>query len=121
MQVTNPTKVTFVSLPSMFQVCEAGPCSSNSPTWEAGPWSNCSAPCGLGTRSRQVSCSLLGETVSDDHCSRDTRPVREEVCDMGSCATNTWFFSAWSDQVNPKLPSSETPKAVTDLQSGTQA
>ncbi|KAG0716300.1 Thrombospondin type-1 domain-containing protein 4 [Chionoecetes opilio] len=80
------------------QVCTAGPCRGTNPTWEIGSWTNCSAPCGLGTRSRHVSCTIEGASVNDDLCSLDARPVREEVCDMGSCATNTWFFSAWSQQ-----------------------
>ncbi|KAG7157127.1 Thrombospondin type-1 domain-containing protein 4-like 2 [Homarus americanus] len=80
------------------QVCEIGRCSSTTPEWEAGPWSNCSAPCGLGTRKRLVTCVVGGVAVEEDLCTATTRPVKEQVCDMGSCATNTWFFSSWSDQ-----------------------
>nr|XP_053635617.1 uncharacterized protein LOC128690888 isoform X1 [Cherax quadricarinatus]XP_053635618.1 uncharacterized protein LOC128690888 isoform X1 [Cherax quadricarinatus]XP_053635619.1 uncharacterized protein LOC128690888 isoform X1 [Cherax quadricarinatus] len=80
------------------QVCEMGRCSSNTPEWDSGPWSNCSAPCGLGTRTRTVTCILRSVPVSEESCSSNTRPDKEQVCDMGSCATNTWFFSRWSEQ-----------------------
>lgn len=103
------------------QVCKAGPCSSTSPTWEAGSWSNCSAPCGLGTRSRQVSCTVEGVDASDDSCDLSARPVREEVCDMGSCATNTWFFSAWSEQCSEPCGAGVQTRRVHCLAGDSQA
>ncbi|KAK3859060.1 hypothetical protein Pcinc_034783 [Petrolisthes cinctipes] len=79
------------------QVCDKRPCNVG-PVWEAGPWTNCSAPCGLGTRTRRVSCMVDGIAVDQNSCQASTQPAAEEVCDMGSCATNVWFFSNWSSQ-----------------------
>ncbi|XP_068230780.1 ADAMTS-like protein 2 [Palaemon carinicauda] len=83
---------------STSQVCERGRCPSTSPEWDTGPWSNCSAPCGLGSRSREVRCLLGGTQVDDESCEAERYPDDEQDCDMGSCATNTWFFSGWADQ-----------------------
>lgn len=83
---------------STSQVCEMGRCPSASPEWDASAWSNCSAPCGLGKRFRLVKCVASGVQVQDGECEGASRPQAEEVCDMGSCATSTWFFSEWAQQ-----------------------
>ncbi|XP_066943265.1 ADAMTS-like protein 2 [Macrobrachium rosenbergii] len=80
------------------QVCEMGRCPSTSPEWDTGPWSNCSAPCGFGSRSREVRCLLGGTQIDDESCDAESQPEEEQDCDMGSCAMNTWFFSEWADQ-----------------------
>lgn len=85
--------------PESQQVCEMGRCPSASPEWDASAWSNCSAPCGLGKRFRLVKCVASGVQVQDGECEGASRPQAEEVCDMGSCATSTWFFSEWAQQV----------------------
>ncbi|XP_047474105.1 uncharacterized protein LOC125028674 [Penaeus chinensis] len=87
---------------STSQVCEMGRCPSASPEWEASAWSNCSAPCGLGKRFRQVKCVASGVQVQDGECEGGSRPQAEEVCDMGSCATSTWFFSEWAQQCSER-------------------
>ena len=86
---------THIFIPSLPQVCKRPSCN-NIPNWETGDWSDCSVACGLGTRSRRVTCMAAGSNIPHMHCS-DKRPSDQEMCDMGSCATKTWFFSPWDD------------------------
>ncbi|XP_076060824.1 uncharacterized protein LOC143036854 [Oratosquilla oratoria] len=83
---------------SRSQVCKLRECASEHPTWEVGPWGNCTAPCGVGTRRRSITCVEKGLQVEEDKCSGEYLAEEEELCHMGSCAINTWFFSDWSDQ-----------------------
>ncbi|CAI9731140.1 4 isoform X1 [Octopus vulgaris] len=73
--------------------CQNKPCSQ----WEIKEWSKCSVECGLGQRSRKVTCvSADGRVIPDYEC-RKTKPSTSEVCNMGSCA-KTWFFTEWSKE-----------------------
>ncbi|XP_069181439.1 thrombospondin type-1 domain-containing protein 4 isoform X1 [Procambarus clarkii] len=78
------------------QVCELAVCNS-APAWRTGEWGQCSAQCGLGTRHRSVTCVTAAGGVADHLCDPREKPSNQELCDMGSCATDTWFFSAWED------------------------
>lgn len=79
------------------QVCELASCDSG-PTWHVGEWGQCSAQCGLGTRHRPVSCVTVRGPVAEHVCERENKPSNQELCDMGSCATDTWFFSKWEER-----------------------
>ncbi|XP_014772662.1 thrombospondin type-1 domain-containing protein 4 isoform X1 [Octopus bimaculoides] len=73
--------------------CQNKPCSQ----WEIKEWSKCSVECGLGQRSRKVTCvSADGRVIPDYEC-RETKPSVSEVCNMGSCA-KSWFFTEWSKE-----------------------
>lgn len=62
----------------------------------------CSVPCGVGQRTRDVKCvSNLGDVVDDEECNMKLRPNDIENCDMGPCA-KSWFLTEWSDRV--RLP-----------------
>ncbi|KAK3108606.1 hypothetical protein FSP39_011779 [Pinctada imbricata] len=77
--------------PVSVQTCTGKPCAS----WEVGDWKKCSTVCGKGTKSRDVVCkSIDGVTVPDSQCLL-SKPINEELCDMGTCAEG-WFFSKWS-------------------------
>lgn len=59
----------------------------------------CSVPCGVGQRTRDVKCvSNLGDVVDDEECNMKLRPNDIENCDMGPCA-KSWFLTEWSDRV----------------------
>lgn len=61
--------------------------------------SQCSVPCGVGQRTRDVKCvSNLGDVVDDEECNMKLRPNDIENCDMGPCA-KSWFLTEWSDRV----------------------
>ncbi|XP_028322105.1 A disintegrin and metalloproteinase with thrombospondin motifs 2-like isoform X2 [Gouania willdenowi] len=59
-------------------------CNRNScpPTWRAGPWTLCSAPCGNGTQERQVACSRHEGSMGN--CS-EPRPSTKRVCQSSPC------------------------------------
>lgn len=78
------------------QVCERPSCDAP-PEWEPGEWGECSAQCGLGTRHRDVTCAAAQGRVEDSECDARNKASNQELCDMGSCATDTWFFSGWED------------------------
>lgn len=53
--------------------------------WEVGEWSACSAVCGAGTQSRDVSCIRNdGVTVDDSFCS-ETKPETSQPCTGTAC------------------------------------
>lgn len=59
----------------------------------------CSVPCGLGQRSREVRCvSNVGDFVPDEECNMNLRPIDVENCDMGTCA-KSWFYTEWGNRV----------------------
>lgn len=63
----------------------------------------CSVPCGVGQRSREVVCvSNQGEVEQDEECNVNLKPGTLQNCDMGTCA-RSWFTSLWSQRVTKKL------------------
>lgn len=52
-------------------------------------------------RHRRVSCQGTdGRDVSESDCPLGEKPPGSDICDMGSCSANTWFFTEWTGQVN---------------------
>ena len=63
------------------------------------PPPQCSVPCGLGQRSRDVRCvSNIGDLVPDEECNMNLQPSAAENCDMGACA-KSWFYTHWGATV----------------------
>lgn len=59
----------------------------------------CSVPCGVGQRSREVVClSNQGDVEDDEECNMNLKPDVLQNCDMGACA-RSWFTSLWSQRV----------------------
>ena len=53
-------------------------------------------------RVRTVTCMHIeGHPAAESRC-QERRPIREELCDMGSCATG-WFFTDWPQKVRNLL------------------
>ena len=49
---------------------------------------------------RRVFCQGFdGRDVGESDCPSAERPASSDICDMGSCSANTWFFTEWSGQV----------------------
>ncbi|VDN04037.1 unnamed protein product, partial [Thelazia callipaeda] len=72
--------------PSVSKECAINPCDAKY-RWSVGPWSQCSASCGLGFRRRRVRClDRDGRRVSRDLCDRSPdRPKRRESCFLRNC------------------------------------
>ncbi|XP_032689161.1 thrombospondin type-1 domain-containing protein 4-like [Odontomachus brunneus] len=83
------------------------PTSSPVPQWTVGVWSQCSTSCGVGKRSRVVTCVTLSAP-----CDLSEKPEAHEICDLGPCLAKStplnivsaklqspqWLFTEWSDQ-----------------------
>ncbi|XP_045026312.1 thrombospondin type-1 domain-containing protein 4 isoform X2 [Daphnia magna] len=75
--------------------CNLGHCAK----WHTSDWGKCSTSCGKGMRHRRVYCQGFdGRDVGESDCPAAERPSSSDICDMGSCSANTWFFTEWSGQ-----------------------
>ncbi|XP_028396087.1 papilin-like [Dendronephthya gigantea] len=67
------------------------------PKWKLGEWSQCSASCGGGTRSRSVQCMEINDNlISDDRCPEHNRPRNQEKCNETPCAVR-WVTGEWGE------------------------
>lgn len=107
------------------EACSMSPCDKHEgklpaddhpvpkPKWNAEPWSECSSSCGIGKRTRIVSCL----TTPGRPCSIQDKPAPEEACNSGPCVTmpstsapihsnaittvgssSKWLYTEWSRQ-----------------------
>ncbi|XP_053699740.1 thrombospondin type-1 domain-containing protein 4 [Synchiropus splendidus] len=92
--MVHPQRCAHLTQPESTQTCQLQLCSH----WEIGSdWSSCSVDCGVGRRTRSVSCvSDQGSVVNDKECNSRLRPLGSEECNMGPCVTN-WYFTGWSN------------------------
>lgn len=77
--------------------CNQTPCQAE---WFAGPWTECSATCGTGTQTRQVTCqqrvsSALNLTVSAEACRGQVRNQTNRTCSLQPCFF--WKVANWSE------------------------
>uniref|UniRef100_A0A8C5AW06 Thrombospondin type 1 domain containing 4 n=1 Tax=Gadus morhua TaxID=8049 RepID=A0A8C5AW06_GADMO len=84
--------------PADSQVCNNGPCES-SIEWFTGPWSQCSAECGVGSQQRAVVCLVRAEegyaAAPPYECSSLDRPLGQQSCNLGPCGAK-WYHTDWS-------------------------
>ena len=69
------------------------PCSSPCPEWVADGWSECSASCGGGKRTRLYHCELNSFKISDRRCDSSLKPYDSEECNLDECPT--WSVGSW--------------------------
>ncbi|XP_043463894.1 thrombospondin type-1 domain-containing protein 4 [Leptopilina heterotoma] len=77
--------------------CFGNTCSKT--LWFTGPWTACSATCGVGIRKRDVVCAskIRDElTLSSDSACDFEKPLQEEICTMSPCSAE-WFTSDWTE------------------------
>ncbi|XP_066537381.1 ADAMTS-like protein 1 [Hoplias malabaricus] len=84
--------------PQLIKACNTDPCPAR---WEVESWSSCSATCGVGLRTRAVSCVLKGsahsnhtEKVKDEKC-RQPKPSSVQACNRFDCPP-MWDTKEWS-------------------------
>lgn len=67
--------------------------------WQPGEWSDCSSACGVGRRTRDVSCILTNNDteVSSHHCDPSTIPEREVHCYSETDCVFEWQVGEWGD------------------------
>ncbi|XP_042566847.1 thrombospondin type-1 domain-containing protein 4-like isoform X1 [Cyprinus carpio] len=120
----NSTVVVATSLcdstemPEMTTVCQLKICSE----WQIrSDWTECSVPCGVGQRRREVVCvDNLGDIVSDEECNMALRPQDLQNCDKGVCASS-WFYSLWSDRCSADCAEGRRSRSVVCMMSQTNS
>lgn len=81
-------------MPSITQACNKGPCM-----YRTGPWSTCSADCGVGKQTRTVQCvDPNGSPVENFLCTSQI-PTATQDCNTGPCAVYQYKEGAWSECV----------------------
>eukprot|EP00794_Sanderia_malayensis_P009974 gene9974-10997_t len=82
--------------PSESRICTNQRCSG---IWLASNWTQCSATCGDGERSRLVLCfaSKNGsmQQVPEFNCDEHIKPKAKETCNLADCEPE-WFTTEWS-------------------------
>ncbi|XP_051993809.1 thrombospondin type-1 domain-containing protein 4-like isoform X4 [Xyrauchen texanus] len=96
-------------MPETTTMCQLKICSE----WQIrSEWTECSVPCGVGQRSREVVCmDNLGDVVTDEECNMALRPQDLQNCDKGVCASS-WFFSLWSDRCSSECGNGTQSRGV---------
>ncbi|GFO47860.1 A disintegrin and metalloproteinase with thrombospondin motifs 16 [Plakobranchus ocellatus] len=93
--------------PAEVEDCDLDPCNQ----WRAGNWSQCSARCGDGIRTRPVQCvSLSGDVVSDETCT-GPKPNDQLACDKGPCGKG-WFYQEWPDECPVECGEGEVTRKI---------
>ncbi|KAM5170849.1 ADAMTS-like protein 3 [Mantella aurantiaca] len=78
--------------PAMTRACNTKLCP---PRWQTGPWSRCSATCGVGIQTRDVHCSGLTESGnnSEQECGGN-KPSVLQPCNQNDCPP-AWHMEDW--------------------------
>ncbi|MFT7797234.1 ADAMTS-like protein 3 isoform X1 [Arapaima gigas] len=83
--------------PAAIRVCNPHPCP---PRWESGPWTQCTATCGVGIQTRSVHCRQLRSlrpvdtvAVPDFKC-RELKPPVLRACNQVDCPA-AWHLEEW--------------------------
>ena len=83
-QKTDLDKCQGQKQPSDQDYCNQEPC----PAWNYGQWGRCDKPCNGGVSNRLVRCQdHLGQTLPDQHCNTNTRPLDRKSCNTNPCKT----------------------------------
>lgn len=120
----NSTVIVATSLcdntevPETTTVCQLKICSE----WQIrSEWTQCSVPCGVGQRKREVVCvDNLGDIVADEECNMALRPQDLQNCDKGVCASS-WFYSLWSDRCSADCAEGSRSRSVVCMMSQTNS
>ncbi|NXJ79879.1 PPN protein, partial [Trogon melanurus] len=91
--VDNSECMTFAQQPRSSQPCNMRQCA----TWSTGPWSECSASCGEGVRTRTVTCrTQQGSPAQDFACLMEPKPSATQPCLKENCIQEIgWHVGDW--------------------------
>ncbi|XP_033619477.1 A disintegrin and metalloproteinase with thrombospondin motifs 20 isoform X5 [Fukomys damarensis] len=73
-------------------------CFSPCGEWQAGNWSPCSASCGHGKTTRQVSCVNYHQPIDENFCDPEVRPLAAQACNLAACPPTYSHFPSSSEQ-----------------------
>ncbi|XP_025027432.1 ADAMTS-like protein 3, partial [Python bivittatus] len=77
--------------PPMSRVCNTRLCH---PRWQVGPWTQCTATCGIGIQTREVHCQQPeGSVVGSESC-KDPKPHSFQACNQLDCPP-CWHVEEW--------------------------
>ncbi|XP_006139313.2 ADAMTS-like protein 3 isoform X3 [Pelodiscus sinensis] len=77
--------------PAMIHTCNMKLCP---PSWETGPWRQCSATCGVGIQTRTVYCQQSeGSIVANEEC-KNEKPHALQACNQIDCPP-AWHAEEW--------------------------
>ncbi|CAG2158354.1 unnamed protein product [Oppiella nova] len=102
--------------PSSLQKCVR---ETECPVWTTGVWERCDSNCGNGTQTREVNCTLKGETVNESQCVATLRPIHTQECNEIPCDGVEWFVTDWTSCDKQCGPQVQTRKAICADESGT--
>ncbi|KAG8577665.1 hypothetical protein GDO81_010252, partial [Engystomops pustulosus] len=105
--VADETFCTYLPRPP-----EVSSCFTSCGEWKSGDWSPCPVTCGKGTVIRQVVCTSYHGRIDEENCDPDTKPMKEQECNMVPCQTFNQFPG---NPDHPKrFPYPETPHRYRD-------
>ena len=76
--------------------CEITDCGE----WKTGSWSSCSTHCGIGYRTREVTCTLDqpeagGPLNQTKYCNAARKPADKEICGDSTCQRTEFEISTF--------------------------
>ena len=85
--------------PASTQACSTSECTTSAAWAVLSDWSNCSALCGSGTQSREVSCNsaLNGSAVDESECDLSSMPAVTQPCTL---PPSTCYGPPYTDEYN---------------------
>lgn len=96
--VVDNTYCDAASKPSDYEECAPG-VDCVTCVWTVGVWSGCSATCGVGLDTRDVTCSCSDGTTSDTACASLTSYISSKTCiETNLCESFEWLnTTSWSE------------------------
>ena len=81
---------------ALSKACGTSLCSTYK--WQVGPWSTCSAACGVGVQNRTITCMLNGQPADSSQCQQllTTSPPQQQSCYARPCPASSWRLGSWT-------------------------